>query len=104
MDAVCRGRRWREKPYGGVDRARVKLWEASGIEGVDLHSLRHTFASVGAHVDGGRYAGHVSALLGHGYQSRAITERYITANPQALRPAADAIAGEVARLMGERGE
>ena len=47
---------------------------------------------------------HVSALLGHGYQSRAITERYITANPQALRPAADAIAREVAGLMGEGGE
>jgi integrase len=77
------------------------LWEAAGIEGVDLHSLRHTFASVGAHVEGGRCAGHVSALLRHGYQSRAITERYITANPLALRPAADAIAGEVARLMGE---
>ena len=99
-DAVCPGR-FRERPYGGIDRARVKLWEAAGIEGVDVHSLRHTFASVGAHVDGGRYAGHVSALLGHGYQSRAITERYITANPQALRPAATAIAAEVERLMGE---
>lgn len=99
-DAVCPGR-LRERPYGGIDRARVKLWALAGIEGVDVHSLRHTFASVGAHVDGGRYAGHVSALLGHGYQSRAITERYINANPQALRPAATAIAAEVERLMGE---
>ena len=33
-------------------------------------------------------------------QSKAITERYITANPAALRPAADAIAGELARLLG----
>lgn len=99
MHAVCPGR-GRQRPFGGIDRVRAALWEAAGIEGVDLHSLRHTFASVGAHVDGGRYAGHVSALLGHGYQSRAITERYITANPQALRPAADAIAGEVAGLMG----
>jgi integrase len=99
-DTVCPGR-FRERPYGGIDRARLKLWALAGIEGVDVHSLRHTFASVGAHVDGGRYAGHVSALLGHGYQSRAITERYITANPQALRPAATAIAAEVERLLGE---
>ena len=50
--------------------------------------------------EGRRSPGHVSALLGHGYQSRAITERHITAKPQALRPAADAVAGEVAGLMG----
>ena len=67
---------------------------------VDLHSLRHSFASIGAHVQSGRFAGHVSALLGHGFQSRAITERYITANPEGLRPAADAIAGEIARMLG----
>ncbi len=88
------------QPFVGIDKARRKLWEAAGLDGVDLHSLRHSFASIGAHVQGGRFAGHVSALLGHGYQSRAITERYITADPQSLRPAADAIAGEVARLLG----
>ena len=88
------------QPFIGIDRARKKLWQAAGLEGVDLHSLRHSFASIGAHVQAGRFAGHVSALLGHGYQSRAITERYITANPEGLRPAADAIAGEIARLLG----
>jgi len=88
------------QPFIGIDRARKPLWRAAGLVGVDLHSLRHTYASTGAHVQSGRYAGHVSALLGHGYQSRAITERYITSNPAALRPAADAIAGEVARLLG----
>ena len=88
------------QPFIGIDRARRKLWTAAGLEGVDLHSLRHSFASIGAHVQSGRFAGHVSALLGHGFQSRAITERYITANPEGLRPAANAIAGEVARLLG----
>ncbi len=86
-------------PYIAIDAARRKLWLAAGIEGVDLHSLRHSFASLGAHVEGGRYAGHVGPLLGHGYQSRGITERYIHSNPEALRPAADAIAGEVARVL-----
>lgn len=56
----------------------------------------------GAHVAAGRFPGHVSALLGHGYQSRALTERDMTADPEGLRPAADAIAGEVARLLGLR--
>jgi len=91
-----------KQPFIGIDRPRRRLWEAAELEGVDLHSLRHTFASIGAHLDSGRYAGHVAPLLGHGYQSRAITERYITSNPEALRPAADAIAGEVARILGLR--
>lgn len=96
---VCPGK-VRTQPFAGIDKVRGKLWAAASIEGVDLHSLRHSFASIGAHVDGGRFAGHVSALLGHGYQSRAITERYITHDPEALRPAADAIGTEVARLLG----
>ena len=74
------------QPYIGIDRARKKLWATAGLDGADLHSLRHSFASIGAHVQSGRFAGHVSALLGHGYQSRAITERYITANPRDSDP------------------
>ena len=98
-DLVCPGT-VAGQPFIGIDKARKTLWKAAELEGVDLHSLRHSFASIGAHVQAGRFAGHVSALLGHGYQSRAITERYITANPEGLRPAADAIAGEIARLLG----
>lgn len=100
-ECVCPGS-LPKQPFIGIDRPRRRLWEAAELEGVDLHSLRHTFASIGAHLDSGRYAGHVAPLLGHGYQSRAITERYITSNPEALRPAADAIAGEVARILGLR--
>lgn len=88
------------RPLVGIDKPRRRLWQAAGLDGVDLHSLRHSFASTGAHVQGGRYVGMVAPLLGHGHQARSITERYITSNPQALRPAADAIAGEVARLLG----
>jgi integrase len=98
-DVVCPGT-VRGQPFVGIDTGRRRLWKAAELEGVQLHSLRHTFASVGVQVQGGRYSGHVSALLGHGYQSKAITERYITSNPAALRPAADAVAGEVGRLLG----
>jgi hypothetical protein len=37
--------------------------------------------------------------LGHGYQKRSITERYIHQNPEALRPAADAIADAIALVL-----
>jgi integrase len=99
-DPVVCSTRVKGQPFIGIDKPRRWLWEAAGLDGVDLHSLRHSFASIGAHVQGGRYAGHVAPLLGHGYQSRAITERYISSNPDALRPAADAIAGEIGRLLG----
>jgi len=67
---------------------------------VDLHSLRHAFTSEGAHVQTGRFAALVGPLLGHGYQKRSITEGYIHSDPQALRPAADAIAGAIAASLG----
>ena len=98
-DPVCPGT-FPGQPFIWIDKARGRLWRAAGLDGVDLHSLRHSYASIGAHVHNGRFVGHVSALLGHGYQSRSITERYITSDPEALRPAADAIAAEIARLLG----
>lgn len=105
-DCVCPGPGERRKPYRAINAARRLLWRAADLpleRGVDLHSIRHSFASIGAHVHNGRYAGLLSALLGHGYQSKAITERYITADPELLRPAANAIAAEVARLLGLAG-
>ena len=101
-DPVCPGARFGQ-PFVGIDKARVRLYRPAGLAGlpgVDLHSLRHTFASVGAHVQNGRFAAFVGPLLGHGYTKKAITERYIYANPEALRPAADAVAAEIAALLG----
>lgn len=66
---VCPGK-VKTQPFAGIDKVRRTLWEVASIEGVDLHSLRHSFASIGAHLDNGRFAGHVTALFGHGY-SRA---------------------------------
>ena len=86
-----------------INAARRLLWRAAELpveRGCDLHSLRHSFASIGAHVRDGRYAGLVSALLGHGHQAKQITRRYITEDPELLRPAADAVAAEIAGLLG----
>ena len=96
---VCPGNT-AERPFVGIDRPRRKIYEAAGLEGVDLHSLRHSFASVGAHVQNGRYAAFVGPLLGHGYTKRSVTDRYVHSNPDALRPAADAIAEEIAKCLG----
>jgi integrase len=99
-DCVCPGA-IPGRPFVGLDKIRGKLFTAAGITGADVHSLRHSFATIGAHLQGGRFAGHVSPILGHGVQVReSITLRYITDSPEALRPAADAIAGELARLLG----
>jgi integrase len=98
-DPICPGAH-PGQPFIGVDRPRIRIFEAAGLSGLDLHSLRHTFASVGAHVQNGRFAAFVGPLLGHGYQKRSITERYIHSNPEALRPAADAIAGSIAKSLG----
>lgn len=101
-DPVCAGSR-PGRPFVGIDKLRVRIYKAAGlagIPGVDLHSLRHTFASLGAHVANGRHAVFVGPLLGHGYQKRSITEGYIHSNPEALRPAADAISETIASLLG----
>jgi integrase len=103
--AVCPGEMSPDKPFAGPGRPRAALWKVAGIEATaegraDLHSLRHSYATTGAHLAHGRYAGAVAPLLGHGHQARSITERYISESPEALRPAADAIAGEIARLLG----
>ncbi len=86
-DCVCPGPKDRRKPYRAINNARRLVWRAADLpleRGCDLHSLRHTFASLGAHVHNGRYAAFVAPLLGHGYQKRSITERYIHQNPEAL--------------------
>ncbi|MDA8020470.1 MAG: integrase family protein [Thermoanaerobaculia bacterium] len=103
-DPVCPGD-VAGQPFIGIDRPRRRLWEAAKIEDqvgrrVDLHSLRHSFASIAANLEHGRYVGHVSALLGHGHQRNSITERYIDSDPEALRASADAISGRIADLLG----
>lgn len=103
-DPVCRGD-IPGQPFIGIDRPRRRLWEAAKIEDqvgrkIDLHSLRHSFASIAANLEHGRYVGHVSALLGHGHQKKSITERYIESDTAAMRASADAISKEIAAILG----
>lgn len=105
MDCVCPGETV-SSPFTAIDKPRARLWAEAGIEGsprgrADLHSLRHSFASVGSHVQNGRFASFIGPLLGHGFkQAKSVTMRYVHPNSDQLRPAADAIAAELARLIG----
>lgn len=69
----------------------------AGLEGVRLHDLRHTYASIGA----GRGLGLpiIGKLLGHA--EVRTTERYAHLDNDPLRKAANLIAGDIKAAMGE---
>lgn len=95
-DPVCPGE-IKGRPFVGIDRPRGKLYAAGGIEGADLHSLRHTFASVAFDLGLGAYAG---PLLGHAAQRPGtITERYLHPDREVLGQVADQVAGAIAAAL-----
>ncbi len=68
------------------------------LKGITPHTLRHTFASIAGEMGFSELT--IAALLGHA--ARGVTQRYVHID-EALRMAADRIAGEIAGLLGERG-
>jgi integrase len=76
-----------------------KVWERirarAGLDGVRLHDLRHTYASVGAGAGLGLPI--VGALLGH--RDPKTTARYAHIADDPAKAAADRIAGEIATAM-----
>lgn len=87
-----------------VDRPRSDLkrpWELvtkrAGLEGVRIHDLRHTNASIGAAAGLGLPI--IGKLLGHAQAST--TQRYAHLDSDPLRKAADRIGNEIARAMGD---
>ena len=73
--------------------------EAAGLEGVRIHDLRHSFASVGA--AGGASLPIIGALLGHTQAST--TQRYAHLADDPLQAAAAAIGERIATAMGKDG-
>ena len=69
----------------------------AGIDGVRLHDLRHTHASVGAGAGLGLPI--IGKLLGHAQAST--TQRYAHLDADPLRRASEQIAGRIAAAMGE---
>ena len=92
------------KATKAVDRPRSDLkrpWELvtkrAGLEGVRIHDLRHTNASIGAAAGLGLPI--IGKLLGHTQAST--TQRYAHLDNDPLRKAADRIGSEIARAMGD---
>lgn len=88
----------------GAPRADLKKpWaaakKAAGLEGVRLHDLRHSFASVGAGASLGLPV--IGKLLGH--SQAATTHRYAHLDADPLRRAVDTIGATIAAAM-ERGK
>jgi integrase len=81
-----------------------RVWEsvrhAAKLEGVRLHDLRHSFASVGA--SGGLSLPMIGALLGH--REVSTTQRYAHLGDDPRKAAADRVATQVAAAMRENEE
>jgi integrase len=81
-----------------------RVWEAvrhaAKLEGVRLHDLRHSFASVGA--SGGLSLPMIGALLGH--REVSTTQRYAHLGDDPRKAAADRVAEHVAAAMQETEE
>ena len=76
-----------------------RVWEAvrhsAKLEGVRLHDLRHSFASVGA--AGGLSLTMIGALLGH--REVSTTQRYAHLGDDPRKAAADRVSAHVAAAM-----
>lgn len=87
-----------EKPRSDLKRPWQAVAKAAGLEGVRIHDLRHSFASVGA--GSGMGLPIVGKLLGH-TQSRT-TSRYAHLDADPLRRASDKIGGAIAAALDGR--
>jgi integrase len=86
-----------EKPRSDLQRPWALVSKRAGLDGLRLHDLRHSFASVGA--GSGLGLPIIGKLLGH--SNSKTTERYAHLAADPLRRASDAISGAIARAMGE---
>jgi integrase len=91
-------------PAGDPERPRhdlKRLWSAvsrrAKLDGVRLHDLRHTYASVGA--GGGLGLPIIGKLLGH--SQPATTQRYAHLDNDPLKRASEKIAATISTAMGE---
>jgi integrase len=84
------------KPFIGLPKAFARVCSAAKIEGVTLHTLRHSFASVAAELGYSEFI--IAGLLGH--RAGSVTARYSHLPDRALLVAADAVSGEIERRLG----
>lgn len=85
-----------EKPRADLKKTWDTIRYRAGLDGVRLHDLRHSFASVGA--GSGLGLPIIGKLLGH--SQAATTARYAHLDADPVRRAADVIADRIAAAMG----
>jgi integrase len=85
-----------DKPRADLQRPWRRLTSHTGLKGLRIHDLRHSFASVGAESGMGLLI--VGKLLGHADQST--TARYAHLGNDPLRRAAETVAGTIAAAIG----
>jgi integrase len=86
-----------DRPRADLQRPWALVSRHAGLEGLRLHDLRHSFASVGA--GSGLGLPIIGKLLGH--SNSKTTERYAHLAADPVRRAADAVSGAIAKAMGE---
>jgi integrase len=91
----------RERPRKDIGNAWRAIRRHAGLDGLRLHDLRHSFASVGAGAGLGLPI--VGKLLGH--TSATTTQRYAHLDADPLRRASNAISATIAAAMdGKKGD
>lgn len=87
-----------ERHYTGLPKIWMKLRAMAGLEGVRLHDLRHSFASIAA--AGGESIFIVGSLLGH--KDSSTTQRYAHLSEDPRRAAADRISSTISGALSGR--
>ena len=95
--ASVKARKPADRPRSDLKRPWELVTKRAGLEGVRIHDLRHTNASIGAAAGLGLPI--IGKLLGHTQAST--TQRYAHLDNDPLRKAADRIGSEIARAMGD---
>lgn len=93
--AIVGGRRGRALTLSGLEQVWQAVREAAKLDGVRLHDLRHSFASVA--VAGGASLPVIGALLGHA--KAETTKRYAHLAADPLKAASKAIGASIAAAM-----
>ena len=87
-----------DKPRADLKRPWDRITKHAKLDGLRIHDLRHSFASVGA--GGGMGLPIIGKLLGH--TQAATTARYAHLDNDPLKRASEHIAGTIAAALGER--
>ena len=83
------------RPRADLKKPWAAVTKAAGLDGLRIHDLRHSFASVGA--GGGLGLPIIGKLLGHSQPSTTARYAHLDADP--MRRAADAIGATIAAAM-----